>query len=104
MSILEKNLKWNRYFDTVLLNPPFGTKNNKGMDMKFLKTAIDMSNNSVYSLHKSSTRSHIIKKAADWGVKITVIAVLRYNLPKTFKFHKRRSVDIEVDFIRFYRE
>ncbi|XP_018090109.1 methyltransferase like 5 L homeolog isoform X1 [Xenopus laevis] len=87
--------------DTVIMNPPFGTKHNKGMDMTFLSTALQMARNSVYSLHKTSTREHIKKKAADWKVKMEVIAELRYDLPASYKFHKKKSVDIEVDFIRF---
>ena len=30
-----------------------------------------------------------------------VMAQLRFDLPKTYKFHKKQSVDIEVDLIRF---
>ena len=44
---------------------------------------------------------HILKKANDWGVEVEVIAELRYNLSNTLKFHKKKSVDIEVDFYRF---
>lgn len=29
--------------DTIIMNPPFGTKNNKGVDMVMLKRAIDVS-------------------------------------------------------------
>ncbi|KAM9304953.1 rRNA N(6)-adenosine-methyltransferase METTL5 [Gastrophryne carolinensis] len=87
--------------DTVIMNPPFGTKHNKGMDMTFLKTALQMARTSVYSLHKTATRMHIKKKAADWKVKMEVVAELRYDLPASYKFHKKKSVDIEVDFIRF---
>ncbi|XP_071512392.1 rRNA N(6)-adenosine-methyltransferase METTL5 [Panulirus ornatus] len=90
-----------KFFDTVVLNPPFGTKRNQGADMEFLKVALDLSKTAVYSLHKSATRTHVTKKAADWGVKMQVIAQLRYNLPSTYQFHKKNSVDIEVDFIRF---
>ncbi|KAG8432416.1 hypothetical protein GDO86_016895 [Hymenochirus boettgeri] len=86
--------------DTVIMNPPFGTKH-KGMDMIFLRTALQMARSSVYSLHKTSTREHIKKKAAEWKVKIEIIAELRYDLPASYKFHKKKSVDIEVDFIRF---
>lgn len=93
--------RWKKYFDTVILNPPFGTKHNPGMDMDFLKTALELSQNAVYSLHKTSTRAHIMKKAAEWNVKMKVVAELRYNLPSTYKFHKKDSVDIQVDFIRF---
>ncbi|XP_037542383.1 rRNA N6-adenosine-methyltransferase METTL5 [Nematolebias whitei] len=88
-------------FDTVIMNPPFGTKHNQGMDMKFLRAALTMAKTAVYSLHKTSTREHIQKKANDWGVKMDVIAELRYDLPASYKFHKKKSVDIQVDFLRF---
>ncbi|XP_029385888.1 rRNA N(6)-adenosine-methyltransferase METTL5 [Echeneis naucrates] len=88
-------------FDTVIMNPPFGTKHNQGMDMKFLKAALTMAETAVYSLHKTSTRDHIQKKAKDWGAKMEVIAELRYDLPASYKFHKKKSVDIQVDFLRF---
>ncbi|XP_068936251.1 rRNA N6-adenosine-methyltransferase METTL5 [Petaurus breviceps papuanus] len=88
-------------FDTIIMNPPFGTKHNKGMDMSFLKIALQMARVAVYSLHKTSTREHIQKKADEWQIKMDVIAELRYDLPATYKFHKKKTVDIEVDFIRF---
>ncbi|EFN86336.1 methyltransferase-like protein 5 [Harpegnathos saltator] len=93
--------KFEKYFDTVIMNPPFGTKKNAGIDMKFLEMAIRLSTNVVYSLHKSSTRDYVLSKAAQLGAKGTVVAELRYDLPRAYKFHKRTSVDIEVDFIRF---
>ncbi|KAL5007170.1 hypothetical protein ScPMuIL_015976 [Solemya velum] len=98
-SLSESNFK--KSFDTVIMNPPFGTKHNPGMDMLFLRSALDISSNAVYSLHKTSTREHIKKKASDWGVELEVVAELRFDLPNTYKFHKKQSVDIEVDFIRF---
>ncbi|XP_058297360.1 rRNA N6-adenosine-methyltransferase METTL5 isoform X2 [Hylobates moloch] len=93
--------RMSKSFDTVIMNPPFGTKNNKGTDMAFLKTALEMARTAVYSLHKSSTREHVQKKAAEWKIKIDIIAELRYDLPASYKFHKKKSVDIEVDLIRF---
>lgn len=48
-------LRFNKKFDTIIMNPPFGTKHNAGIDMKFLKTALSLSDK-VYSLHKSTTR------------------------------------------------
>ena len=47
---------------------------------------------------------HIEKKAAEWEVGIEMVAQLRFDLPATFKFHKQKSVDIEVDLIRFYHK
>lgn len=93
---------WKKQFDTVIMNPPFGTKHNRGMDMKFLRASLDLATTSVYSLHKTSTREHIFLKAADWGVRAQVLAELRFDLPASYKFHKKQSVDIEVDFVRFW--
>ncbi|XP_073943713.1 methyltransferase like 5 [Choristoneura fumiferana] len=95
-------MRWENYFDTVIMNPPFGTKNNSGIDMKFLRMGLDLSCDSVYSLHKSSTRLHIQKKVKEWGVKGSVIAELRYDLPATYKFHKQQSRDIAVDLWRVH--
>ncbi|XP_068629592.1 rRNA N6-adenosine-methyltransferase METTL5 [Battus philenor] len=92
--------RWENYFDTVVMNPPFGTKHNAGIDMKFLQKGLNLSCCSVYSLHKSSTRSHIQKKIKEWGVTGSVIAELRYNLAATYKFHKQQSRDIAVDLWR----
>ena len=47
---------------------------------------------------------HIEKKAAEWGVGMEMVAQLRFDLPATYKFHKQKSVDIEVDLIRFYHK
>eukprot|EP00092_Neocalanus_flemingeri_P103631 GFUD01132643.1.p1 GENE.GFUD01132643.1~~GFUD01132643.1.p1 ORF type:complete len:175 (-),score=44.10 GFUD01132643.1:41-565(-) len=93
---------WENKFDTVIMNPPFGTKHNKGLDMRFLQTGISLASRAVYSLHKTSTREHVLKKAKDWGVEAQVLAELRYDLPNTYKHHKKVSVDIQVDFIRFF--
>ena len=37
--------------DTVLMNPPFGTRR-KGADMEFLEAAFNLSTNAIYSLNK----------------------------------------------------
>jgi predicted RNA methylase len=93
--------RFHKQFDTVVMNPPFGTKHNEGIDMKFLQVALRLANNVVYSLHKTPTRSHVLKVAESLGAKGEVLAELRYDLPSTFKFHKKKSVDIQVDFFRF---
>jgi rRNA N6-adenosine-methyltransferase METTL5 len=50
-------------FDTILMNPPFGTKNNEGIDMLLLKAATRAlkSGGQLFSLHKASTRQYIEK-------------------------------------------
>jgi len=94
-------------FDTVLMNPPFGTKHNKGIDLAFVRKGLDLlsEGGSLYSLHKTSTRDHIVRKAREsWKVDCEVVAELRYDLPASYKHHKKASVDIEVDFMRFTKK
>ncbi|XP_034945492.1 rRNA N6-adenosine-methyltransferase METTL5-like isoform X1 [Chelonus insularis] len=93
--------KFIKAFDTVIMNPPFGTKHNAGIDMKFLEIATKLANRAVYSLHKTSTREHVIKKGYQLKTEPTVIAELKYDIPRAYKFHKKNSIDVEVDFIRF---
>jgi len=95
------NDRWRKSVDVVVTNPPFGTKRNKGADLKFVEAGLAMATHAVYSLHKSATRQHILKKAKDWGVECQVVAQLRYDLPASYKHHKLASVDIDVDFVRF---
>ncbi|KAJ2005119.1 Methyltransferase-like protein 5 [Coemansia sp. RSA 2322] len=91
-------------FDTAILNPPFGTKpGNKGIDVLFLQAACAMAEGAVYSLHKSSTREYLVKKAQAWGFDCQVLAELKFDLPMMYKFHKKKSVDIDVDLLRLSR-
>uniref|UniRef100_A0A1A9VWC4 Methyltransferase-like protein 5 n=1 Tax=Glossina austeni TaxID=7395 RepID=A0A1A9VWC4_GLOAU len=100
-NVLSLGQKWENVFDTVITNPPFGTKNNPGLDILFIKAGIHLATNAVYSLHKTSTREYISKKAKDWHVKGQVVAELKYNIESSYKFHKYQSKDIQVDFWRF---
>lgn len=52
----ETGIYLSKSFDTVIMNPPFGTKKNAGVDIQFLKAAITLARKVVYSLHKTSTR------------------------------------------------
>nr|CAB3263774.1 methyltransferase-like protein 5 [Phallusia mammillata] len=95
------NKSFRTSFDVIFMNPPYGTKNNKGIDMEFLEAATNMFKTAIYSLHKTSTRKYVCKRAKSMGLDASVQAELRYNLDATFTFHKVKSKDIEVDFIRF---
>lgn len=98
---LHEDSGFEKQFDTVLMNPPFGTKKNAGLDVKFLENGIRLARNAVYSLHKSSTRDYIRKKGLEMNTKPEIVAQLRYNIDASYKFHKKKSVDVEVDFWRF---
>lgn len=87
--------------DTVITNPPFGTKpGNAGIDVTFLRTAIRLARRAVYSFHKTSTRPYLIKLVQSWGYEIEVVAQMKFDIPKMYKFHKENNVDVDVDLIR----
>jgi rRNA N6-adenosine-methyltransferase METTL5 len=86
--------------DTVVTNPPFGTKQNAGMDVRFLKIATRLARRAVYSFHKTSTRQHLVKTIESWGYEVHVIAEMKFDIPNMYKFHQKKSVDVDVDLIR----
>lgn len=65
--LLALDTKYRGVFDTVVMNPPFGTKNNEGIDCKLLKVAFDClkPGGQMFSLHKASTKSYIEKFVAE---------------------------------------
>jgi predicted RNA methylase len=92
-------------FDTCVMNPPFGTRR-AGADVMFLRAALLLVNAArgvVYSLHKSSTRAHFARLAVAWGVRLDVVAELRFPVPATYAFHRDAERDIAVDLLRFER-
>lgn len=89
--------------DTVLTNPPFGTKNdNAGIDVQFLRTATRLARRAVYSFHKRSTRAFLLRTLReDWDYpNATVVAEMSFDIPQTYNFHNQASKDVEVDLIR----
>jgi predicted RNA methylase len=88
--------------DTVLMNPPFGTRR-KGADVAFLRAGFRIATGAIYSLHKSSTREHIEKVARTrfHAKQADVLAQLKYDLPATYAHHREKSVEIAVDLWRF---
>lgn len=109
-------------FDTVVMNPPFGTKRH-GIDMQFLFTAINLAKHTVYSMHKTTTRDFIQKRFRDFGVDAEVsdgawarnnwtaktdsngvaqvVAEMNFDIGRTYGFQKRKDMDIAVDLWRF---
>lgn len=51
--------------DTVVMNPPFGTKR-QGVDVAFLARAARSTRSTVYSMHKTSTRDYIARTLQSW--------------------------------------
>ncbi|WOL08346.1 hypothetical protein Cni_G17099 [Canna indica] len=96
-------LRWrDHWIDTVVMNPPFGTRR-KGSDMEFLAMALKVASGAVYSLHKTTTRDYIKRTALrDCNARSAeVLCQLRFDVPQLYKFHKKKEVDIAVDLWRF---
>src|SRR3989344_6126679 len=60
--------EFDKKVDTVIQNPPYGTKD-KHADREFLVKAFQISNK-IYSMHKLSTSSFVEKIAEDYEFKI----------------------------------
>ena len=86
--------------DTVVMNPPFGTKDQTGIDAVFVGKALE-SADTVYSMHKSSTRKFWRKTGVELGAQVEVLTEMRFNIEQLFQFHRSKSVDVRVDLIQF---
>eukprot|EP00834_Sanchytrium_tribonematis_P008373 NODE_960_length_2883_cov_0.478807.p3 type:complete len:201 gc:universal NODE_960_length_2883_cov_0.478807:562-1164(+) len=87
--------------DICICNPPFGTRQS-GIDKLFIKKGMEMCQE-MYSLHKSTTRQHLIDYCASINCKCKVLAQIHYNLDATYKFHKNKSKNIQVDLLQITR-
>ncbi|KAI5191030.1 rRNA N6-adenosine-methyltransferase METTL5 [Nematocida sp. AWRm77] len=94
--VLQSDLSHIPACDTGVINPPFGTKQNKGIDARFLEVALSMCS-TVYSMHKTSTRAYFQNKYKD---RCTVVSQMKFALPKSYKFHKKEIMHVDVDLLR----
>lgn len=88
--------------DTVLMNPPFGTRR-PHEDVRFLQVALELSS-VVYSIHKSSTRQHIIAWLQQRAGTVERIMSGDMEIPHQFSFHKKRIRKVDVDVFRIQRK
>jgi predicted RNA methylase len=102
--LLKETIGSHGNISTVIMNPPFGTKQNAGVDVAFLKAALALKENNplraIYSMHKTSTRAYLQRKAEDWDCDFIVIAEMKFDLPAKYAFHKKDNVTVAVDLIR----
>ena len=115
-------------FDTVIMNPPFGTKRGvkdikirhhkqknkqkgtakvvsmpdeyQATDIDFLRAGCIMARVCVYSLHKANTLHYIKKTCKDWGVKLDIVEMICYELTAHYRHEVRDRKDIEVYLVR----
>ncbi len=89
------------YADTIFQNPPFGARK-KGADTTFINTAMELGK-VIYTMHKTTTRDFIKKYVERAGGKVTDLAELKFSLPFSYEFHKKRIKMIDVDVYRIER-
>ncbi len=84
--------------DTVLMNPPFGTKQ-RHADVQFLKVALRLGT-AVYTIHKSSTREFLAGWLRHFKVKVECLMSAKMEIPHQFSFHRKKRIEVEVDVFR----
>jgi putative methylase len=82
-------------FDTVVMNPPFGTRN-RHADRRFLLKALSIAN-MIYSLHKRTTRPYLLKLMKDNSGNLEALYEMQLQIPRTYDFHSKKRYNVEVD-------
>ena len=78
----------------TVLNPPFGTRK-KHVDKMFLEKALSLSD-SVYTMHKTSTKDFIDAFSRDNNLTISWAEDTSFPIKQTMDLHKKRIQRIEV--------
>lgn len=88
--------------DTVFQNPPFGSqrKADSGQDLKFVKKAIDLETEVLYSFHMASTEEFLISYYDENNLDITHIFRYDFPIPKIYDFHTKENQNVHVIVIR----
>lgn len=87
-------------FNIAIMNPPFGTRDQVGIDAIFVEKALLLAD-TVFSMHKSQTRKFWLEKQAEWNMKAEPLLQIQFNLDHTYKFHKEATHNIDVDLVQF---
>jgi len=85
-------------FDTVIMNPPFGTKH-RHADVRFLRAAMKIGE-IIYSIHKSATYPFLSRWLSDHDAECDVIMKTMIPITHQFDFHRKRSHLVAVNVLR----
>lgn len=88
--------------NTVFQNPPFGSqkKADKGQDLKFVKKAIELNPDVLYSFHMASTEEFLIDYYNKNNLVITHIFRYDFPIPKIYDFHTKENQNVNVIVMR----
>ena len=99
---LEKSIRVS--VDTTIMNPPFGVYR-RGYDILFLRRAYEITNRSIYSIHKYNKESLdlINRSARENGFETRVLGIYDMEIPAVFETHRRRIYRFKVAVMYFRR-
>ena len=88
--------------DTVIQNPPFGSqrKAKSGQDLNFVKKAVEINPEVLFSFHMASTEEFLLKFYQDCNLNITHIFRYNFPIPKLYDFHSKEIQNVNVIVIR----
>lgn len=88
--------------DTIFQNPPFGSQKRaeRGIDLDFVKKALEFSPDVLYSFHMASTEEFLIDFYEDLSFEITHIFRYSFPIPKIYEFHTKESQNVDVIVMR----
>lgn len=85
-------------FDTVIMNPPYGTRTSHA-DTKFLKKSFGLAP-IVYSIHKAPTRKFLFEFVKKSNREVLEVREMTLQIPHLFSFHTKKWRDVNVDIYR----
>ena len=85
-------------FDTVLMNPPFGSQT-KHADLPFLDKALAVAR-VVYGFHNAVTEEFLLRRIQAKGGRVTDRLAFEFPLPRTFAFHREEVRRVPVVLLR----
>jgi predicted RNA methylase len=89
-------------FDTVIMNPPYGTRTSHA-DTRFLEKAFQLAP-VTYTIHKSSTREFLLHFVSRSQRHVDQVRSMRMEIPHLFEFHEKKRATVEVDLYRIVRK
>lgn len=81
---------WLRKIDTIIMNPPFGV-HRRGIDLIFLRKALELNPRAIYTIHKYNPNSHkvIYETIKNSGYDIINMSVGLMGIPALYSIHKK---------------
>ncbi len=82
--------------ETVVMNPPFGAQTAHA-DRPFWDAAFASAERRIYAFALADSRSFIARRAVARGAKVEATVAVPWELPRTFRHHRKARVDLPVD-------